>query len=180
MRNFSGSVIRNPQFYFRKGITWSTISNGDLSMRYSPEGHLFESKGSVCFFIDDNDLEYILGIMNTKIVKNLLLVLSPTIDYHEGPLGRVPIILNRDLKADVEKLVEENISFAKTGLGFHRNILGLLEHPFVRWSKGLWDCTNISASVDYFYGSQSLRLGALLNYVFKCFGRANVMSVSIN
>ena len=49
MKNFAGSVIRNPQFYFKEGMTWSTISSFKLSMRYSPAGFLFEKKGSVCF-----------------------------------------------------------------------------------------------------------------------------------
>lgn len=61
MTEFAGSVIRNPDFYFREGITWSSLTSGRLSMRYSPEGFLFESKGSVCFFKDRNNLEYILG-----------------------------------------------------------------------------------------------------------------------
>lgn len=152
MRDFSGSVIRNPQFYFKQGITWSTISSGGLSMRYSPEGHLFESKGSVCFFKDNNNLHYILGLMNTKIVKNLLLVLSPTLDYHEGPLGRVPIIIDDNIKETVESLVEKNINVCKEDWDSFETSWDFEEHPFVRWSKGLWDCTSIAASMDYFYG----------------------------
>lgn len=88
MTEFKGSVIRNPQFYFRQGMTWSSLTSGKLSMRYSPKGFLFESKGSVCFMKDENNLLYILGLMNTSIVSNMLLVLSPTLDYHEGPMSR--------------------------------------------------------------------------------------------
>lgn len=131
MRAFSGSVIRNPQFYFRQGITWSTISSADLSMRYSPEGHLFESKGSVCFFKDDNDIPYVLGIMNTKIVKNLLLVLSPTLDYHEGPLGRVPIIFDDLYRETVEKLVENNIRLCKDDWDAFETSWDFKKHPLV-------------------------------------------------
>ncbi|WP_243023399.1 BREX-1 system adenine-specific DNA-methyltransferase PglX [Clostridium sp. AM46-21] len=53
MTEFKGSVIRNPQFYFRQGMTWSSLTSGKLSMRYSPKGFLFESKGSVCFMKDE-------------------------------------------------------------------------------------------------------------------------------
>ena len=55
MRAFSGSVIRNPQFYFKKGLTWSSLAN-QLSLRFSPEGYVFESKGSMCFVNYDKNL----------------------------------------------------------------------------------------------------------------------------
>ena len=113
MTEFKGSVIRNPQFYFRQGITWSSLTSGKLSMRYSPKGFLFESKGSVCFMKDENNLLYILGLMNTSIVSNMLLVLSPTLDYHEGPMSRVPIIISNQYKNRVEKIVKENIEMCK-------------------------------------------------------------------
>ena len=83
MKSFNRSVIRNPQFYFNEGITWSSLSSGNLSMRYSPKGFIFESKGSVCFLKDKGNLYYILGLVNSKVVDELLLVLSPTLDYHD-------------------------------------------------------------------------------------------------
>jgi hypothetical protein len=64
-----------------------------LSMRDSPKGFLFESKGSVCFPFDEIYLIYLLAFLNTKIVEKLLLVLAPTVDYHEGPVGRLPVII---------------------------------------------------------------------------------------
>ncbi|HBR1749213.1 TPA: BREX-1 system adenine-specific DNA-methyltransferase PglX [Klebsiella pneumoniae] len=92
MRNFSGSVIRNPSYYFKEGITWSTISSSTLSMRYSPRGFLFETKGSVCFPSIDKSYQIPLGLMNTKVVEQVLLAISPTLDFHEGPIGKVPVI----------------------------------------------------------------------------------------
>lgn len=92
MREFSGSVIRNPQYYFREGITWSTVTIASLSMRYSPEGFIFETKGSVCFPINGNSIQLPLALMNTKVVEKVLLAISPTLDFHEGPIGRVPVI----------------------------------------------------------------------------------------
>lgn len=92
MRSFSGSVIRNPQYYFREGITWSTLTSSSLSMRYSPPGHVFETKGSMCFASEGNSLHFALALMNTRVVEKALLAISPTLDFHEGPIGRVPVI----------------------------------------------------------------------------------------
>jgi type II restriction/modification system DNA methylase subunit YeeA len=98
MKKFKGSVIRNPNYYFKEGMTWSTISSSKLSMRYSPMGFLFETKGSVCFPLGDNSFKYCLGLMNCKVVEELLLAISPTLDFHEGPIGKTPVILSQEDK----------------------------------------------------------------------------------
>ena len=134
MTEFKGSVIRNPQFYFRQGMTWSSLTSGKLSMRYSPKGFLFESKGSVCFMKDENNLLYILGLMNTSIVSNMLLVLSPTLDYHEGPMSRVPIIISNQYKNRVEKIVKENIEMCKEDWDSFEISWDFKQHPLVKYS----------------------------------------------
>jgi hypothetical protein len=78
---------------FREGITWSTLSSDSLSMRYSPPGMIFESKGSTCFCDDRQTLLSALALCNSNLVNVFLLALAPTLDYHEGPLGRVPMIV---------------------------------------------------------------------------------------
>ena len=85
-----GKLLSRPQnieYYFKEGMTWSTIASGALSMRYSPTGTLFETKGSVCFPSGEANLWYLLGLMNTKVVLEMLSFLSPTLDFHEGPVG---------------------------------------------------------------------------------------------
>ena len=62
-------------------------------MRLSPEGLLFESKGSVCFFNEKWQEEFFLAFANSPLVDRLLLPLSPTAAYHEGPMGRLPVVL---------------------------------------------------------------------------------------
>lgn len=38
IKNFIGSVVRNPDTYFYKSISWSKISSSDISMRYFQNG----------------------------------------------------------------------------------------------------------------------------------------------
>ena len=78
---------------FQPGITWSTITSSSLSMRYLPPGMLFESKGSVCFSETESQRLYLLALTNTFVINKLLLILSPTLDYHEGPMSRLPVVL---------------------------------------------------------------------------------------
>lgn len=83
---------------------------------------------------DENNLLYILGLMNTSIVSNMLLVLSPTLDYHEGPMSRVPIIISNQYKNRVEKIVKENIEMCKEDWDSFEISWDFKQHPLVKYS----------------------------------------------
>ncbi len=113
MTAYEGSVIRNPQFYFLEGITWSSLAN-QLSLRYSPEGFLFESKGSMCYTKGTAEIKYLLGLLNSKIASEALSILSPTLDFHEGPMAKVPVIISeKEIVTKVLDIVEKNIQLSK-------------------------------------------------------------------
>lgn len=105
-----GNHLPSRQLYFHKGLTWSSLSSAMLSMRFSDIGFVFETKGSMYFTIDDN-IKYILAVMNSKIAMYFLSVLCPTIDFHEGPVSKTPLIVNE--KELVEQLSEENVLLSK-------------------------------------------------------------------
>jgi hypothetical protein len=117
IRNFfdeCGRLRSRPQnidYSFKEGMTWSTVTISRLSMRLSPPGQMFETKGSVCFFDSRSQLEYGLAFTNTAVVEKLLLAFSPTADYHEGPLGKLPfIVANADR---ISEIVHMAISIAQ-------------------------------------------------------------------
>ena len=123
---------QNMDYYFRKGITWSTLSIGQLSMRISPTGHMFETKGSVCFFDSDEHLYYVLGEVNTNIVYLLLQVLCPTVDFHEGPIGRIPVIIDEGKKGMVIETVKDCISLSISDWDSFESSWDFKRHPFIR------------------------------------------------
>ncbi|MFE0025436.1 BREX-1 system adenine-specific DNA-methyltransferase PglX [Amycolatopsis sp. NPDC059021] len=89
------SRAQNTAYYFREGATWSSLS-GEFAMRFSPAGYIFETKGSMLFPSRESDLRWLLGYLNTPIARELIDSLSPTLDYHEGPVGRIPVIPPND------------------------------------------------------------------------------------
>lgn len=122
---------QNRQYYFMEGGTWSTLSSADFSMRYCPKGFIFETKGSMCFANEEEYLRYIIGFLNTSIVKELLLVLSPTLDYHEGPLSRVPVIVDDSIKETIDIIVEENIKETKRDWDSFETSWDFKKHPLI-------------------------------------------------
>lgn len=132
LKSYKGSVLRNQKFYFKPGITWSTISTYKISMRYSPVGFLFESKGSVCFLKNDRYSKYLLGYLNTIVAQTFLEVLSPTQDYHEGPLGLVPCIVNDDKLLEINNIVDALISISRADWDAFETSWDFQGHPLVR------------------------------------------------
>lgn len=110
-----GDLLSRPQnmdYYFRAGMTWSTLTIGSFSMRWSPSGSLFESKGSMCFPNDPEMGHYLLAFFNTKLVNSFLRATAPTLDYGEGPVSRLPLrVENAEW---VKQLASQAIDIAKS------------------------------------------------------------------
>lgn len=104
-------TIRNADFYFRKGFTWTTVSSGGFSARYTPEGSLFDNGG--CTLFSDQHLEYFGGLINSVIGKRYLEFLSPTLNFQPGDISRILLIQDINLIDDVESLVKKSIALAK-------------------------------------------------------------------
>ncbi|MDR0938238.1 MAG: BREX-1 system adenine-specific DNA-methyltransferase PglX [Mediterranea sp.] len=110
---------QNIQCYFKAdGCTWSTISSGKPSFRLFKSDWLFETKGSVCFPKDVTNNNILLGYLNSPIVSYYLKVFSPTMDYHEGPVGRLPYI-KIDSKRNIYDIVSQNISLSRQDWNAH-------------------------------------------------------------
>ena len=86
----NGRVI-NRDKYFRKGITWSSVSIGSFSMRFTPPGYVFSHTGPMCFAHTDFDLYTVLALGCSPILDHFLSFLSPDVHYSQGPLGKLPI-----------------------------------------------------------------------------------------
>lgn len=85
----SGNHLPSRDFYFNIGASWSTISSDNIAFRLT-ENSIFETKGSICFPREGTNIYALIGYLNSKVVQKMLSVISPTLDYHEGPLRKVP------------------------------------------------------------------------------------------
>ena len=124
----NGRVI-NRDLYFHEGMTWSTIASGPFGMRYVPSGFIFETKGSMCFTSKEL-LPYLLGLYNTPVIQSFLQMVSPTLDYHEGPLGKTPVIIKPNEK--IEQLVEKNINLSRNDWDSLETSWDFQHHPLLR------------------------------------------------
>ncbi len=100
--------LRESQFYFREGITWTMISSIQCSFRICPEGTLFGNGGPVLYI--DNATK-VVGLLNSKVVSVILNLLNPTLNYTKSDIEKIPVL---PLDRIDEALINECINISAT------------------------------------------------------------------
>lgn len=113
VREFSGSVIRNPDCFFKPSITWSKISSGSIAFRFKPAGHIFDVAGT-SVFSDEESLKYLQGACNSSVIMRVASMLSPTLNFEVGQIATYPIIQNEEQELLVNDMVDSCREISKT------------------------------------------------------------------
>ncbi|WP_026908398.1 BREX-1 system adenine-specific DNA-methyltransferase PglX [Paucisalibacillus globulus] len=139
LKNFKKAVIRNPSYYFKNGLTWSSLTSGNISFRYTDFGFLFDSKGPM-LFLKENDSHdnylYLLGYLNSKLVMYFLKIISPTFDFNQGPIGNLPYISGeKSFVKEIASYVEENINISKKDWNYYETSWQFSNNPLVEYNS---------------------------------------------
>lgn len=136
IKNYKASVIRNEGFYFKKGITWSLISTSNFAARLSEGGFIFDVGGSTVF-PEENKIDYILALMNSKVSYEILKMIAPTINFQVGDIKEIPIIFpkNNIVTKKVVQLSKENLDISKKDWDSFENSWGFKKNPLVNSKK---------------------------------------------
>lgn len=89
IRNFHGSVIRNPKTYFTPSISWSKVSAGTIAFRYFPMGFIYDVAGT-SVFCDKNKIPFYIAMLNSIVTRDILKSISPTLNYEVGQIATLP------------------------------------------------------------------------------------------
>lgn len=90
LSNFNGSVIRNPNFYFKEGTSWGMISSAKFSVRSMSSQFIFTNAGLAAIADSHEDNLYVLGILNSSVAERAFSFLAPTLNFSNGDVGRMP------------------------------------------------------------------------------------------
>ena len=151
LKTNSNGNIRNEQHYYKKGLTWSDLSTNNYGARYCDGGFIFDASGPM-LFAPDEKLYYLCGYMNSIVYQKILDIICPGLHYNNGAIARTPVKVDTSKISEVECLVKENISLSQQDWDSFETSWDFKEHPFVKWSKALWDCTAIAATMSHYYG----------------------------
>ena len=113
IKDFSGAVIRNPEYYFKEGIVYSLFGFENFGVRYKSTGFIFDVSGSSIF--PNQDLEVILAFLCSNVAFYYLRALAPTVNFQVGDLARLPLPdLQGENRLNVIDLAKKNISLCKS------------------------------------------------------------------
>ena len=129
LKQFKGSVLRNPSYYFKECFSWSLISSSVAAFRYKPAGQIFDVAGMSCF-ASEKQFNYLLALCNTKVVMKVLEVIAPTINYQCGDIANIPVIQDGDTDKICE-VTQENISISKTDWDAYETSWDFKRNPLV-------------------------------------------------
>ncbi|PFQ44848.1 SAM-dependent methyltransferase [Bacillus cereus] len=127
--DFKNASKNKKVHYFKQNISWSDISSSSLSMRYFPDGFIFDSKGP-SIFVTTSDKYELLGFLNSTVAKLILSLLNPTLTFKAGYIAKLPIISKSQYRTLIEKLVMENIDITRGNWDSFEESWNLQKHPF--------------------------------------------------
>ena len=106
LRNTGKAVFRNSDKYLKKCISWGLISTGQLNTRFYEDGFIFDN-GAPSLIIENN-LEFYLGLLNSKVAGYFLSVINPTLNFQVGNISGIPVSFKNEviLKELVRILIE--------------------------------------------------------------------------
>jgi len=123
------ATIRNANRLFTDGISWSRIVSERSSFRRLYNNFFFESASGVCFPEFDY-INYTMGLLNTKIVKDYAAIVNPTLTLQSGDVCTIPVIVQN--KPIVESIVNDNICISKIDWDSYEISWDFLNHPLLR------------------------------------------------
>ena len=126
----SGNHLPSRQFYFLEGMNWTRVSS-KFAVRYTPEGMVFNSACPTVFVKKELE-KYTLALLNTCVVKFYLDLLSPTINFQAGDVGKVPYLYRQDLHEKIDGLTETIIDISKKDWDSFETSWDFQHHPLLR------------------------------------------------
>ncbi len=84
------SRAQNTDSYFSPSVSWSDISSGEAAFRRYPQGFIHDSTGHSGFG-DLTMLDRITLLLNSKFGMEVMKVVAPTLHFHIGYVGLVPV-----------------------------------------------------------------------------------------
>ena len=122
-------TIKSMSEYFKHCLSWSKVSSGSIAFRYYPAGFIFDVAGCCIFYSEQSKMFYDFAFINTKITKELLFVISPTLNFEAGQIAILPIIRKEDDM--INNLVRGNISLSKKDWDSYETSWDFKKHPLV-------------------------------------------------
>ena len=150
------STVRNQNYYFKKGIAYNTIA-ASFSARFIESGYIFDQKNSMFFSLQEEDLNFTLGLINSVVIKPFLNILSPK-DFGPGSMKLLPVLgttsFSKVQNNTINNLVlksKQNWDTYEISWGFNENPIIRTQQPSLEQAFSTWQQKNTDAVAEMKY-----------------------------
>ena len=129
LKAYKKAVLRNKQYYFKEGLTYSSSGSKGTTFRKLPKNSVFSGGGPGIHKISDKySLDYCLGYFNSKFVSYVISCLNPTVNTTQGDLNRIPMLeVGSKAISNIETYTKRN-----TDLSDHLLEYSIVESSFIK------------------------------------------------
>jgi type II restriction/modification system DNA methylase subunit YeeA len=89
----NGKLRSRPQsldYYFKAGVTWTSVTISTFNCRFSPVGFIYSEPGPVLHAEDPNLVLELCAFLNSKPADHLLQLVAPAMHYNQGHISCLP------------------------------------------------------------------------------------------
>ena len=121
------------RYWYKEGITYTMLSSKGTSFRYLPNGCIFDKGGPSINYL--KNIDYILALLNSCVVKEYLEVLNPTINIQAKDIKNMPILIDDNKKIIVENIEKRNIEMSKYDWDLFETSWDFEKHPIIEFKS---------------------------------------------
>ena len=127
----NNALLRNKDSYFKDFIAWTKISSSGTGFRFFEKDFLFDGAGGSLFINNEQEKDYYLGFLNSKICSFILNIISPTINFNENHIGSLPLIKSQKNNESIANIVNNNIQISKADWDSYETSWDFKRNPLV-------------------------------------------------
>ncbi|RXM79537.1 BREX-1 system adenine-specific DNA-methyltransferase PglX [Clostridium tetani] len=131
-------TIKNEEFYFKKGLTYTFISE-DMGARYFGNGFIFDVAGSSIFLENKEEINIVLSLLCSKICKMFLDIMNPTYNIQVGDIKNIPIsnkVFDDLVNSKIKSLTNRNIEISREDWDSFETSWDFKIHPLLLVDSG--------------------------------------------
>lgn len=124
LKNFR---LKDPQYYFLTGITWTEVTTKNFACRFLPSNILFGNGGPVCF--RNKDVYYNLALLNSKVITVIMKIIAPTLNCGPDQVRALPI--KNVINPEIGDMSKENVAISKADWDAFETSWDFKKHPLI-------------------------------------------------
>lgn len=132
------AYLRNTNYVFFPGLTWSKLGSGKFSVRYFGEGYICESIGC-CLFEKSENLLLILALLNGVIGSKMLGIINPSMGRQPGYIGAIPFIKDDKRHDTIISITNDCINTSTNDWDSFETSWNFQRHPLFRQASSVSD-----------------------------------------